>query len=118
MTEVYLQAKDSFSLILNSNKTNFITSYSPPIELKKDKRYEMALVNLETYYSFPNIDKTNNIFKYSIDKGTKWLEIEIPEGSYELNQINNELFRIMKSRRHYDEKIIKVISILVQIWQH
>ena len=104
MTEVYLQAKDSFSLILNSNKTNFITSYSPPIELRKDKIYEMALVNLETYYSFPNIDKTNNIFKYSIDKGIKWLEIEIPEGSYELNQINNELFRIMKSRKHYDEK--------------
>ena len=60
----------------------------------------MALVNLETYYSFPNIDKTNNIFKYSIDKGKKWIEIEIPEGSYELNQINNELFIIMKSRRH------------------
>jgi hypothetical protein len=61
MTEVYLQAKDSFSLILNSNTTNFITAYSPSIELKKDKRYEMALVNLETYYSFPNIDKTNRV---------------------------------------------------------
>ncbi len=79
MTEVYLQVKDSFSLILNSNHTNFITNYSPPIELKKDKIYEMALVNLETYYSFPNIDKTNNIYKYSIDKGTKWFEIEIQE---------------------------------------
>jgi hypothetical protein len=104
MTEVYVQAKDSFSLILNSNKTKFITNYSPPIELKKDKIYEMALVNLETYYSFPNIDKTNNIFKYSTDKGTNWFEIEIPEGSYELNQINDELFRIMKSRKHYDKK--------------
>jgi len=104
MTEVYVQAKDSFSLILNSNHTDFTIDYSPPIELKQDKIYEMALVNLETYYSFPNIDKTNNIFKYSIDKGTNWFEIEIPEGSYELNQINDELFRIMKSRKHYDIK--------------
>lgn len=101
--KVYVQPKDSFSLILNSNQTNFITNYSPPIELKQDKTYEMALVNLETYYSFPNIDKTNNIFKYSIDKGTSWFEIEIPEGSYELKQINDELFRIMKSKNHYDK---------------
>ena len=100
MTEVYLQPKDSISLILDSNSTDFRINYSPPIELKKDKEYEIALVNLETYYSFPNIDKTNNIFRYSIDKGTKWFEIEIPEGSYELKQINNEIFRIMKSRDH------------------
>jgi hypothetical protein len=107
MTEVYMSPKDSISLILDSDKTDFMTSYSPPIELKKDKQYEVALVNLETYYSFPNIDKTNNIFRYSIDKGAKWIEIEIPEGSYELKQINNEIFRIMKSRDHYDKRMNK-----------
>lgn len=107
MTEVYMSPKDSISLILDSDKTDFRTSYSPPIELKKDKQYEVALVNLETYYSFPNIDKTNNIFRYSIDKGAKWIEIEIPEGSYELKQINNEIFRIMKSRDHYDKRMNK-----------
>jgi hypothetical protein len=107
MTEVYMSPKDSISLILDSSSTDFMTSYSPPIELKKDKQYEVALVNLETYYSFPNIDKTNNIFRYSIDKGAKWIEIEIPEGSYELKQINNEIFRIMKSRDHYDKRMNK-----------
>jgi len=103
MTEVCLQPKDSISLILDSSNTDFLTNYSPPIQLKKDKQYEIALVNLETYYSFPNIDNKNNIFRYSIDNGANWNEIEIPEGSYELKQINSEIFRIMKSRGHYDK---------------
>ena len=63
MTEVYIQPKDSISLILDSSNTDFITNYSPTIQLKKDKQYEIALVNLETYYSFPNIDNKNNIFR-------------------------------------------------------
>ncbi len=83
MTEVCLQPKESISLILDSSKTDFLTNYSPPIQLRKDKQYEIALVNLETYYSFPNIDNKNNIFRYSIDNGANWNEIEIPEGSYE-----------------------------------
>src|SRR5882724_3673037 len=93
----------SYSLIVNSNETNFITNYSPPIELNPRKSYELALVNLETYYSFPNVDSSNNVFKYSTDGGVHWDVIEIPEGSYELKQINDELFRIMKSRDYYDK---------------
>jgi len=102
MIEVYLQAKDSFSLILSSNETRFSINYSPPIELKKGRKYELALINLETYYTFPNIDSSNNIFRYSADKGSTWKEFQIPEGSYELNQINTEIARLMKSMGDYD----------------
>ena len=107
MIQLCLEPKDSISLILNSNKTDFKIDFNPPIVLKKDRQYEVALVNLETYYSFPNIDKNNNIFRYSIDNGKNWFEIEIPEGSYELKQINNEIFRLMKSKDHYDKSIKK-----------
>jgi hypothetical protein len=91
MVEVQIQPKDSFSLIWSSSKTKFNVDYSPPIELKKDRKYELALINLETYYTFPNIDSSNNIFRYSMDKGKTWKLIEIPEGWYELNQINTEI---------------------------
>ena len=37
--------------------------------MKTDKKYEIALVNLETYYNFPNVDDTNNYFSYSPDGG-------------------------------------------------
>ena len=92
----------SFSIILNSDKTNFITSFSPVLELNQNHNYEIALVNLETYYSFPNITDQNNKFRYSLDVGV-WNDIIIPTGSYELSQLNDEIFRIMKSRDHYDK---------------
>jgi len=62
----------------------------------------MALVNLETYYSFPNIDSVNNNFRYSPDNGLTWLDIDIPEGCYEITNINNYVLRIMKDNGHYD----------------
>ena len=37
----------------NCSKIN--TKFNPPLELDKNKQYEMALVNLETYWSFPNV---------------------------------------------------------------
>ena len=89
--------------LLISSKTNPIkTKFSPLLELDKTKKYEMALVNLETYYSFPNIDSANNNFKYSHDNGITWFNINIPEGCYEFTSINKYIQRIMKDNGHYD----------------
>ena len=52
--------KTSFQIVVSGNESSFNTMFSPNIELEKDRVYEIALVNLETYYSFPNIDETNN----------------------------------------------------------
>jgi hypothetical protein len=48
--------KQSFQLVEESNKSDFTTNYGTPIKL--DGKFEVALVNLETYYSFPNIDSS------------------------------------------------------------
>ena len=95
--------KTSFQIILSSNKTNFNTRFNPKLELEREKVYEIALVNLETYYSFPNIDETNNVFVYSPDNGNSWVKIKIPEGSYEIDDINNTIQHEMEKRGHYDE---------------
>ena len=50
------EPKNSLQIIVSNNKTRFKTRFNPPIQLDKNKQYEIALVNLETYYSFPNID--------------------------------------------------------------
>ena len=55
----------SFSVVVSDNKTRFKTWFKPPIQLDKRKDYEIALINLETYYSFPKIDRSNNCFSYS-----------------------------------------------------
>ena len=52
---------------------------NPPIHLKKNRPF--ALVNLETYYSIPNISNKNNTFTYSANGGVEWHDITIPTGS-------------------------------------
>lgn len=94
--------KDSIQVILNDNTTDFITKFSPPIQFKKNKKYEVALLNLETYYSFPNINSTNNNFRYSPDSGTTWFNILIPEGSYEVGDIDLAIKQQMELNNHYD----------------
>ena len=80
--------KTSFQIVSDS-KSSFETRFNQVLQPHRDKRYEIALVNLETYYSFPNIDETNNVFIYSPDNGNSWVKIKIPEGSYEIDDINN-----------------------------
>ena len=72
------------------------------LQLDRDKEYEIALVNLGTYYSFPNIDESNNVFIYSPDNGKLWLKIKIPEGSYEIDNINNTIRHKIEKRGHYN----------------
>ena len=95
--------KTSFQVIVSGDKSNFNTLFNPKIELDTKKKYEIALVNLETYYSFPNIDDSNNIFVYSHDQGQTWTKIKIPVGSYEIDDLNNYLRFEMERLGHHDE---------------
>ena len=96
------EPKSSLQIIVSNNKTRFRTRFNPPIQLDKNKQYEIALVNLETYYSFPNIDTSNNYFRYSPDDGDTWFEMCIPEGSYDIIDINDTIQHKMRQNGHYD----------------
>jgi hypothetical protein len=96
------EPKESFCILLSERSTRIRTKFNPLIELNKDKKYEMALVNLETYHSFPNIDSTNNNLRYSPDNGETWFDINIPEGSYEIVDINEHVQRVLKEEGHYN----------------
>ena len=58
-------SKSSFYILLSKKSAKIRTQFNPLIELDAGKKYEMSLLNLETYFSFPNIDATNNHFRYS-----------------------------------------------------
>ena len=94
--------KDSFQIIVSDDTTRFKKKFHPPIQLNKNKSYEMALVNLETYYSIPNITDKNNKFKYSANGGADWVTITIPTGSYDIEDINDVIQKEMKSSDHWD----------------
>lgn len=88
-----LLLKENLSIVLSSEETDWTTFFSPPLYLNPKRKYEMALVNLETYNSIPNVSMNNNTLVYSADSGKTWKTITIPEGSYEVAQINAEIQR-------------------------
>ena len=94
------EPKASFYILLSDRSTRIKTKFNPNISLNKEKNYEMALVNLETYYSFPNIHAKNNNFRYSPDARKTWWNINIPEGTYEIEDINKYIQRVMKDNTH------------------
>jgi len=78
----------------------------------------MALVNLETYYSFPNLSDENNVFRYSpsfteVGRGDEgdstrqrhWVEVQIPEGSYDHIDIAETIKIAMKRNGHNDDAV-------------
>ena len=88
----------SFSIVVSDNKTRFKTWFEPPIQLDKKKDYEIALINLETYYSFPNSDRFNNCFTYSPNLNPLWFDIVILVGSYHVEDINEFIQREMRKK--------------------
>ena len=92
------EPKRSFSSVVSDNKTRFKTWFKPPIQLDTKKDYQIALINLETYYSFTNIDRSNISFSYSPDANAPWFDIIIPESSYYVEDINEFSHRQMRKK--------------------
>ena len=97
-----IKCNSSFQIIVCDSKSRFKTSFNPTLQLDRDKKYEKALVNLETYYLFPNIDESNNMFVYSNHNGNSWEKIRIPEGSHEIDDINNTIHHEMEKRGYHN----------------
>ena len=84
--------KPSFHVIQTGNTSKLETNFVPPLNFNGDNcNYEIALISLETYYSFPNIDDENNRLRFSHDNGKTWKDITLHTGCYELKAINKTL---------------------------
>ena len=57
MKEVLVRTKpkDSFILVVSDSNANIQTTFNPPLYLQANRNYELAMLCLETYYSFANI---------------------------------------------------------------
>ena len=74
--------------------------------MREEKAYEMALVNLETYYSIPNIHAGNNSFRYSPDDGANRSPVAVSAGSYGIEDINDGLQRQLRLNKHKTKIIL------------
>jgi len=87
---------------VSDNKTRFTTQFNPHIQLKKNKGYEIALVNLETYF-FLNVTEENYRFIHSPDEGQTWFVIFVPEGSYDIEDINKVIQQKITQNGHSNQ---------------
>ena len=97
---------DEQRLTISGSNSRLHIRYDPPMEfLSSNAGYEMGLYRLETWYSFPNIDSSNNSIRISIDSGKNWLDLKIPVGCYGINGINDTLQRLLPRKSVNDGKV-------------
>jgi len=90
-------SKQTLTMGVTDTKTRIITQLNPPIELNKNKKYQMCLISLDTFYSFPNISTDRNSYRWSKDGGNTWYLVSLPIGVYELDQLEHAIqYEIVK----------------------
>ena len=102
----YMEPKPKNLIVVTGRGSKLQTTFNPPLEypITSSIGYEMSLLRLETYFSFPNIDAKNNHFLVSTDDGKTWLEFVIPIGCYDIKSINSVLQRLYMERTGKKEK--------------
>ena len=95
----------SLTLTLSGKSSVLTANYSPAVDLS-DGDYELGLALFETTNAIPNVNSSNNKFYFDEDD----TEITIPEGSYEVRDINKFLKRAIVKKRNAPD-IIDVIAV-------
>ena len=79
------------SIYENGKDTSIYTmKLEPPIKLDSPD-YEIGLLDLETYYSFPNINSSNNNIRYWSKAKGKYVVATIDTGAYNVAEINIDI---------------------------
>ena len=84
--------KDNFYIVVNGTDSKIKNTFSPSLI---GKGYEVALIGLNTYYSYPNVDWYNNTI-YLHDKVKQIRrDVKLPRGCYELDEIYEGIVKQM-----------------------
>lgn len=99
-----MNPKQGMQLVLSNNRSNFSVNFEKPLVLDSDREYAIGLVNLDTVYSFPNIEyDKNNKLGYTITNDNNNLYVVgVDTGAYDIDSINSARFQKMKEYGHYD----------------
>lgn len=91
-SSIQSQPSDDFEIFLNS-----------PITMKGIP-HEVALINFSGWFSFFNIDGPgygNNIFRYSANSGGSFTDATIPNGNYNLEQLQTAVQLLLHDAGHF-----------------
>lgn len=90
----------SHTVSISGNTSTLRTSLFPALRLKRNKSYEIALLDFTTYNSIPNITEgiNNKLFYYENEaqKTTgKYSEVSLNTGCYEIDDINTRFQELL-----------------------
>ena len=91
----HTKPKISFMITFTGKGSKIEKTFEPEISITAGCHYEIAFTSLETYYSIPNINETNNTLQIS-QVGKPWVDIAIDTGCYGLMNLNAEIGRKLK----------------------
>lgn len=83
LSHIILVKVMAVTLTLNGSTSVLTCEYFPSIELSDQYEYDCGLVDFQTFNSIPNVDINNNLFHIADEV------VEIPIGSYEIEDIAN-----------------------------
>lgn len=89
----------STTVTFTGNSSELSAIFYPTIELHDPYGYSCGLLDFTTYHSMPNINETNNTLTYYKDAQSIEV-IEIPVGSYEIEDVLKYLTEAMTKRGH------------------
>jgi len=99
----YFYYKMAGNFNLSDKGSDFLTQDNSLI-LNPNKKYEAALLFLDTYKSIPNITKGKiNKFKHSNDDGVSWKVLKLDTGLYEVETLSDEIQRLMTINGDYED---------------
>lgn len=89
LIESHTKKKEAFHIIQSANSSKITTFFDPPLVFDDECKYEISLLGLESYYSFPNVGPHNNKIKFNDQI------ITLETGCYELVNLNKEIKRLI-----------------------
>lgn len=100
----------SQTFTLTGNSSYISSAFFPPIELDPQYEYSIALVSLSTWNSIPNIEAGKNKLYFVDHRGTE-LDIVIPTGTYEIQDIESYIQKQLGRPRDTQGELNEVFSL-------
>ena len=104
-----LKKMETFFMNTKNSKTNEPNRFKYNLIDKLDKN--MALDNLSIYYTWKNVKSTYNNNKFKVSAPTRNETFDLPDGSYDISEIQNYIEYIIKKH----EKIGETAPILIYV---
>jgi hypothetical protein len=79
-TQIFLDSRQA-----GGSSENFTVNFESPLQLDSNKQYEIGLVSANIWYSWFNVNSSNNKFRYH--NGSNWVDVAIPPGAYNVDDI-------------------------------